>query len=71
MSSLSINIVEKPTIDNVKLQKMIFIYNAIQDGWEVKMNKNNIYTFSKKHENKKEIFNDSYLIDFIKKNVNI
>ena len=71
MSSLNINIVEKPTIDNVKLQKMIFIYNAIQDGWEVKMNKNNIYTFSKKHENKKEIFNDSYLIDFIKKNVNI
>tara|TARA_A100001035_G_scaffold280053_2_gene283735 strand:+ start:4476 stop:4691 length:216 start_codon:yes stop_codon:yes gene_type:complete len=71
MSSLSINIIEKPTIDNVKLQKMIFIYNAIQDGWEVKMNKNNIYTFSKKHENKKEIFNDSYLIDFIKKNVNI
>ena len=71
MSSLSINIVEKPTIDNVKLQKMIFIYNAIQDGWEVKINKNNIYTFSKKHENKKEIFNDSYLIDFIKKNVNI
>tara|TARA_B100001093_G_C26695569_1_gene956762 strand:+ start:320 stop:535 length:216 start_codon:yes stop_codon:yes gene_type:complete len=71
MSSLNINIIEKPTIDNVKLQKMIFIYNAIQDGWEVKMNKNNIYTFSKKHENKKEIFNDSYLIDFIKKNVNI
>ena len=39
MSSLNINIIEKPTIDNVKLQKMIFIYNAIQDGWEVKMNK--------------------------------
>ena len=48
---------------------MLFINNAIEDGWEIKMNKDNVYTFSKKHENKKEIFNDKYLMEFIKKNI--
>ena len=69
MTSININLPEKLSIDNTKLQKMIFIYNAIEQGWEIKMNKDNIYTFSKKHENKKEIFNDRYLMDFIKKNI--
>ncbi len=71
MTSININLPEKLSIDNTKLQKMIFIYNAIEQGWEIKMNKDNVYTFSKKHENKKEIFNDNYLIEFIKKNINI
>ena len=71
MTSININFPDKLIIDNTKLQKMIFIYNAIEDGWEIKMNKENIYTFSKKHENKKEIFNDKYLTDFIKKNLKI
>ena len=71
MTSININLPEKLSIDNTKLQKMIFIYNAIEQGWEIKMNKDNIYTFSKKHENKKEIFNDNYLMEFIKKNINI
>tara|TARA_B100001094_G_C17575872_1_gene505096 strand:+ start:292 stop:531 length:240 start_codon:yes stop_codon:yes gene_type:complete len=71
MNSININLPEKLSIDNTKLQKMIFIYNAIEQGWEIKMNKDNVYTFSKKHENKKEIFNDNYLMEFIKKNINI
>ena len=71
MTSININLPEKLSIDNTKLQKMIFIYNAIEDGWEIKMNKDHIYTFSKKHENKKEIFNDKYLVEFIKKNIKI
>lgn len=71
MTSININLPEKLSIDNTKLQKMIFIYNAIEQGWEIKMNKDNVYTFSKKHENKKEIFNDNYLIEFIKNNINI
>ncbi len=71
MTSININLPQKLSIDNTKLQKMIFIYNAIEQGWEIKMNKDNVYTFSKKHENKKEIFNDNYLMEFIKKNINI
>jgi|TARA_B100000780_G_C20945585_1_gene377160 hypothetical protein len=69
MASININLPEKLVIDKTKLQKMLFINNAIEDGWEIKMNKDNVYTFSKKHENKKEIFNDKYLMEFIKKNI--
>ena len=69
MTSININLPEKIIIDKIKLQKMLFINNAIEDGWEIKMNKDKVYTFSKKHENKKEIFNDKYLMDFIKKNI--
>tara|TARA_B100000902_G_scaffold290705_1_gene277009 strand:- start:323 stop:559 length:237 start_codon:yes stop_codon:yes gene_type:complete len=71
MASININLPEKLDIDKSKLRKMIFIHNAIEDGWEIKMNKYNIYTFSKKHENRKEIFNDKYLTEFIKKHINI
>ena len=53
MASININLPEKLDIDKSKLRKMIFIHNAIEDGWEIKMNKYNIYTFSKKHENRK------------------
>lgn len=71
MASININLPKNLIIDNTKLQKMIFIYNAIEQGWEIKMNEQNIYTFSKKHENKKEIFNDNYLLEFIKNNIKI
>ena len=49
---------------------MTFIYNAIQNGWEVKL-KDDKYIFSKKHEGKKEIFLDTYLKKFIEKNMDI
>jgi hypothetical protein len=71
MASININLTEKIIIDKTKLQRMLFINNAIEDGWEIKMNKDNIYTFSKKHENRKEIFHDKYLMEFIKKNITI
>ena len=51
-------------------QKMVFIFNALQNGWEIKK-KNNEYHFIKKHENKKEIYLASYLSDFLQKNMNI
>ena len=50
------------------LQKMIFIHNALDKGWSVKKN-NNIYIFTKKHENKKELYLDNYLKKFIKENM--
>ena len=65
-----IEIKDKINIDNSTLQKMIFIYNALEDGWSVKKYQNN-YIFTKNHENKREVYLDTYLEDFIKKNVNI
>ena len=39
-------------IDSLKLQKMILLYNALEDGWSIK-HKDNSYIFTKKHQNKK------------------
>lgn len=69
MESIIVDTSQKEEIDFITLQKMKFIYNAIDDGWSVKLNKNN-YVFSKKHEGKKEIYLKSYLHDFIKTNSN-
>lgn len=57
-------------MDSITLQKMIFIYNSINKGWKVHK-KDNSYVFSKKHENKKEVFLDDYLKKFILENYNI
>jgi hypothetical protein len=64
------SIINNETIDLVKIQKMAFIYNAIDNGWTVKK-KNNLYIFSKNHENKKEVYLDKYLRGFIVQNFNI
>ena len=45
-------------------QKMVFIMNALQDGWSVKKS-NDAYIFTKKHENRREIFQEDYLENFI------
>jgi hypothetical protein len=55
-------------IDYLEFQKMAFIYNAINSGWEVK-SRNDTYIFTKKHEGKKEVFLDSYLKQFIERNM--
>jgi len=60
--------IPKNNVDSITLQKMVIIYNAIQDGWEVKR-KNDNYIFIKKHEGKKEIYLDNFLMNFIKKNI--
>ena len=57
-------------IDKIKFQKMVFLYNALDNGWSIKKRKNS-YIFSKNHEGKKEIFDESYLSIFIKENTNI
>lgn len=54
--------------DKKQLQKMIFITNALQKGWSVKKT-NDEYIFTKKHENKKEIFQETYLETFIFENM--
>jgi hypothetical protein len=56
--------------DNITFYKMLFLFNAINDGWSVKK-KNNSYIFKKKHEGKEEIFEEDYLHKFMKTNFNI
>lgn len=51
-------------INSKHFQKMVFLTNAIDDGWSVKM-VNDRYIFSKKHENKKEVYDKTYLEKFI------
>ena len=61
---------ENIKIDAVQFQKMLLIFNSIEDGWSIKK-KANSYVFTKKHENKKEILEDSYLLKFMKTNLDL
>jgi len=44
--------------------------NALDQGWSIKK-KDESYIFTKKHENKKEIFQENYLDEFIKTNMQL
>ena len=57
-------------IDCIMLQKMIFLYNALENGWTI-FKSNDKYVFRKKHHDDKEIFLDSYLTKFINNNITI
>jgi hypothetical protein len=61
---------DKLEVDKMKFQKMVFLYNALDNGWSIKK-KQNSYIFTKNHEGKKEIFDESYLSIFMKDNMNI
>ena len=50
-------------VNSNKLHKMIFIFNALENGWTIKK-KDKKYIFLKNHEGKKEIFSEDYLISF-------
>jgi hypothetical protein len=67
---MELNIKAQPNlgIDFINLQKLSFINNAIESGWNVSK-KNNKYIFCKKHEGKKEVFLESYLQKFIEDNL--
>lgn len=51
-------------ISNKDLSKMLFIFNAIEDGWDVKK-KNNSYIFSKHKSKEKQVFTEEFLNKFI------
>tara|TARA_Y100000389_G_C17356410_1_gene461331 strand:- start:121 stop:345 length:225 start_codon:yes stop_codon:yes gene_type:complete len=57
-------------IDCILLQKMIFIYNALDKGWTIKKKKNT-YVFTKNHEGKKEVMLEDYLKRFMIENLDI
>jgi hypothetical protein len=54
--------IEKPLF-----QKMVFLANALEQGWTVKKS-NDTYIFTKKHENRQEIFQENYLETFLVSN---
>lgn len=68
--TICINTPKTFEIDYITLQKMTFLYNAIETGWKVKR-EDNSYVFTKKHNGKKEIYNDSFLKTFIQANMNV
>ena len=57
-------------IDKIKFQKMVFLYNALDNGWSIKK-RNDSYIFTKNNEGKKEVFDEKYLSIFMKENTNI
>lgn len=51
------------------MQKIVFIMNALENGWKVKKRKGS-YVFTKRHEGCKKIFKDGYLELFLEENMN-
>ena len=56
------------SISKLELHKLLFISNALNEGWSVRKNKEK-YIFTKNHDNKKEVFLDNYLEKFIYDNI--
>jgi hypothetical protein len=61
---------EEFKVDAIKFQKMILLYNSIEQGWSVKK-RGESYIFSKTHEGKKEVLEDSYLLKFMNCNLDL
>jgi hypothetical protein len=51
-------------ISKKQFQKMVFIHNALDQGWSIKKSQES-YIFTKKHENRREIFQENYLETFL------
>ena len=60
---------ENQNINYITLEKMKFLYNALESGWTI-VKKDDKYIFNKKHEGEKEIYLESYLQQFILANMN-
>lgn len=65
-----INLEDNCKINTIQFQKMLLLFNAIEEGWTVKR-RNESYVFTKNHENKKEVLQDSYLLKFMKTNLDL
>jgi|LauGreStaDraftv2_3_1035109.scaffolds.fasta_scaffold64115_2 hypothetical protein len=55
-------------IPKKEFQKMVFIMNALNQGWKIQKSEES-YIFTKKHEGKREIFKSDYLEKFIDSNL--
>ena len=56
--------------DFKKFQKMLLIFNALEDGWKIQK-KNDKYYFKKNHDNDKKYFSDDILNEFLEKYLNM
>ncbi len=67
----NLSLMESEKIENKKIikRKKDFIWNALEDGWEIKK-QDDSYIFKKPHEGKKEVFSEDYLRRFVIKNLN-
>ena len=61
---------ENIKVDAIKFQKMLLLFNSIEQGWSVKK-RNGSYVFTKNHEGKKEVLEDTYLMKFMKTNLDL
>lgn len=57
-------------IDAIKFQKMVLLFNSIEQGWSIKK-RGDSYVFTKNHEGKKEVLEDAYLMKFMKTNLDL
>ena len=65
------NKIHKYEVNLKKFQIMMFLSNALDDGWSVKKKNENSFVFSKNHEGKKEIFSENYITEFVRNNFDI
>lgn len=66
-------LMNKETIDmNKELRQeiyiMIFLMNALESGWSIRK-KDSKFVFRKRHNHRKEVYSDNYLVNFLKNNL--
>jgi len=66
-------LMNKETMDmNKELRQeiyiMIFLMNALESGWSIRK-KDNKFIFRKRHNHRKEVYSDNYLVNFLKNNL--
>jgi hypothetical protein len=66
----SLKDLENLKVDVIKFQKMLLLFNSIEQGWSVKK-RDDSYIFTKNHEGKKEVLEESYLKKFMKTNLDL
>jgi len=70
MSNLfSIKSLDISQFDLLTKQKMLFIFNSLENGWTVSKCDDN-YVFTKKHNNSSEVLSEHFLKSFILNNFN-
>jgi hypothetical protein len=69
MKSYTITLADQPAqVGERELQTMVFLHNAVNDGWTVKRRRG-AYIFQKKHRNRRDVESSKYLDTFINKHV--
>ena len=65
---ISYNTATKLRDKDVQIQKMMFIYNAVEAGWTVKKVADK-YIFTQKHGGNREVYLENYLRNFLENNL--